>query len=160
MSVNISQAQKDLLIDEKYYGELINVWMVAQYSKDKHLFVKHFHQYNPFRNRYMLMQLILVDFKQGLCLEGVYEGSARMTKWIERVEIDGVPYPKLTVNNGCFNVLQWNVYGQTQYVTAQDMGRDHFLNFIVEAKFVLKSELDEILHSGLEARKEWIRAIF
>lgn len=157
--VQLAKEQRYLTVSDKLYGELIGRWMIVEITEKRHLFIKHFTVLNPHRNRYMLMQLVLSDFKQGRCFEAVYEGHARLTRWVEQVEIDGIPYPKLSVNNGCFDVLQWQVFGEMSYVTAIDLGREKFFDFLVHEKFVSPEELRDVVDKGVNAQSEWLKAV-
>ena len=146
-------------VDDKQYGDILYQWLLVPVQDHGHLFVRHFHKLNPNRNRYMLMQVVLSDFKRGHIWEGVYESRTRNTHWVESVTVDGITYPKLCFNNGGFEVLQWNIDGQMTYLSAMDLGREKFLSLLASEEFAPEDEVQRIVTEGIQAQPSWIHAI-
>ncbi len=155
----VSKEQYKIEVSEQCFVDLLDRWVIAELQPNRFMFIKHFFALNPWRKRKMLMQLFISGFPNGKFMEGVFEAHARMPYWVSQVEVNGIPYPKLALQNGCFDVLELDIDNKRRYVTTRDLGQSKFFQVLVENKFASQKELDDITLQGISCQNDWIQVL-
>ena len=153
----ISNEQFQVHVTDETYADLLFRWVVCEIRPNKYLFFKHFNAYNPIRKRHMLMQLVVSGFEDGYFMEAVFEAKARLSHWVKMINVNGIPYPKLMLQNGFFDILNLEVGGKSTCVSSKALGRDSFFNLLVDYHYVSREEIENITKNGIRAFDQWVQ---
>lgn len=103
-NVNFLTKNEKVHISDDLYYDLLDRWAMVDHGNGRRLFVKHCRFQHPIKRRFMIMQIMVANYKAGIRWEGIFEGRSHLSNWVsmEYSQHHKMEIPKINLCNGNF----------------------------------------------------------